>query len=52
MFEPYFSTKTEGTGLGLGIVRRTVEDMNGTVEFESAVGQGTRMILRFPAELA
>ncbi|KAF0241572.1 MAG: hypothetical protein FD180_4373, partial [Planctomycetota bacterium] len=49
MFEPYFSTKTEGTGLGLGIVRRVIEDMNGRITFESAAGKGTTMILVFPA---
>ncbi|MEK7466560.1 MAG: HAMP domain-containing sensor histidine kinase [Planctomycetota bacterium] len=49
MFEPYFSTKTEGTGLGLGIVRRVIEDMNGRITFESVEGKGTTMILVFPA---
>ncbi len=48
MFEPYFSTKTEGTGLGLGIVRRVVEDMNGRITFESLAGKGTSMTLVFP----
>ncbi len=48
MFEPYFSTKTEGTGLGLGIVRRVVEDMNGRITFESVAGKGTTMNIVFP----
>ncbi|MCC6739118.1 MAG: HAMP domain-containing protein, partial [Planctomycetia bacterium] len=48
MFEPYFSTKTEGTGLGLGIVRRVVEDMNGRITFESEAGKGTEFVMVFP----
>ncbi|MBI2924039.1 MAG: HAMP domain-containing protein [Planctomycetes bacterium] len=49
MFEPYFSTKTEGTGLGLGIVRRVVEEMGGTISFTSIPGNGTTMSVNLPA---
>ncbi|MCE9583554.1 MAG: HAMP domain-containing protein [Planctomycetes bacterium] len=48
MFEPYFSTKTEGTGLGLGISRRVIEDMGGKITFTSEAGKGTTMVVRVP----
>ncbi len=48
VFEPYFSTKATGTGLGLPIARRNVELSGGQIEVESAKGQGTTVILRLP----
>ena len=46
--EPYFSTKTKGTGLGLMVTFRIIEVMQGTLEFRSTKGEGTEAILRFP----
>jgi signal transduction histidine kinase len=48
IFEPYFSTKTTGTGLGLPIARRNVELSGGTIAVASARGQGTTVTLRLP----
>jgi signal transduction histidine kinase len=48
VFEPYFSTKATGTGLGLPIARRNVELSGGRIEVESAKGVGTTVILRLP----
>ena len=48
VFEPYFSTKTTGTGLGLPIARRNIELSGGTIEVASAKGRGTVVILRLP----
>lgn len=39
IFDPNFSTKTEGTGLGLPIVKRILNDINGTIEIKSEVGK-------------
>ena len=50
LFEPYFSTRAAGTGLGLTIAKRNVELNNGTIEVESAPGTGTTVRLRFPIE--
>ena len=49
LFEPYFSTKSGGTGLGLGMARRTVEEHGGTVDIRSRSGQGTVVTLTLPA---
>lgn len=49
VFEPYFSTKKSGTGLGLPTVRRVVEEHGGTVALQSEVGKGTQFTLRLPA---
>ncbi len=48
VFEPYFSTKTTGTGLGLPIARRNVELNGGAIEVESVKGEGTVVVLRLP----
>jgi signal transduction histidine kinase len=48
VFEPYFSTKTTGTGLGLPIARRNVELSGGSIEVESQRGEGTIVRVRLP----
>ena len=48
IFEPYFSTKATGTGLGLTIARRNVELNAGTIEVTSTPGEGTTVTLRLP----
>jgi signal transduction histidine kinase len=49
-FEPYFSTKTAGSGLGLVNARRNVELCGGTMALESAPGKGTVVTLTLPVE--
>jgi two-component system sporulation sensor kinase B len=46
--EPYFSTKTKGTGLGLMVTFRIIEIMGGNIKFLSEKGKGTEVILSFP----
>ncbi|MCX6544444.1 MAG: ATP-binding protein [Acidobacteria bacterium] len=48
IFEPYFSTKAIGTGLGLTIVKRNVELHGGTVAIDSEPGAGTVVTLSLP----
>ncbi|MDE3156780.1 MAG: HAMP domain-containing protein [Acidobacteriota bacterium] len=47
-FEPYFSTKKTGTGLGMTIARRNVEANGGTIALSSERGHGTRVTIRLP----
>jgi two-component system sensor histidine kinase HydH len=49
VFEPFFSTRSDGLGLGLAIVHRIVTDHGGTIEIESQRGRGATVILSFPA---
>ena len=50
IYEPYHTTKAEGTGLGMMIVQRIMRDHGGEIEIYSEPGRGTRMVLRFPRE--
>jgi signal transduction histidine kinase len=47
-FEPYFSTKDTGVGLGLALTRKIVEDHGGTVDLESVPDRGTIARIRLP----
>jgi two-component system, NtrC family, nitrogen regulation sensor histidine kinase NtrY len=48
VFEPKFTTKTSGMGLGLAMVKNIVETYNGTITFETEKDKGTRFIVTFP----
>jgi two-component system, NtrC family, sensor histidine kinase HydH len=50
MFRPYFTTKKTGTGMGLPMVRRIVEEHGGQITFESEQGKGTRFVILLPAD--
>jgi signal transduction histidine kinase len=52
VFEPLFSTKSFGTGLGLPTVRQIVEQHDGRVELASEPGKGTRVTIRLPGPSA
>jgi two-component system NtrC family sensor kinase len=48
LFQPYFTTKKHGTGLGLFVTRRLLIDHGGDIDVTSQPGQGTRFRLRLP----
>ena len=48
IFEPFYSTKKQGTGLGLAMVRGILNQHSGTVEIRSTVGMGTSVSLVWP----
>ncbi|PFN27838.1 two-component sensor histidine kinase [Bacillus cereus] len=46
--EPYFSTKTKGTGLGTMVAVKIIETMHGTLKIQSVVNKGTTLMITFP----
>ena len=50
VFEPKFTTKSSGMGLGLGMVKTIVETYKGSIDFTSQPGKGTVFTVRFPKE--
>ena len=47
MFTPLLTTKSKGQGLGLVVVKRLVDALNGSISFESDAGKGTRFTTEF-----
>lgn len=48
IFKPLITTKSKGQGLGLAVVKRLVEALNGSIDFESEKGKGTKFIIDLP----
>jgi len=48
-FQPFFTTKSGGTGLGLMLTKSIAEEANGSIECESQIGKGTTFTFQFPA---
>ncbi len=48
VFDPYFTTKSGGTGLGLAMSAKIIEEHNGTIEFRSDINQGTTVKVNLP----
>ncbi len=50
LFDPFFTTKMTGTGMGLPITLRIVEEHNGSIKVRSQVGKGTTFIITLPGK--
>jgi signal transduction histidine kinase len=50
VFDPFFTTRADGTGLGLPVVRSLVHAHRGTIDVDSAPGRGTSVTVRLPIE--
>jgi two-component system, NtrC family, sensor histidine kinase HydH len=48
IFEPFFTTKAKGTGLGLALCRKIVEEHDGSIEVQSSAGAGTAVFITLP----
>jgi signal transduction histidine kinase len=48
IFRPFYTTKGNGTGLGLSLARRIVEDHHGRIEVASELGRGTEFLVTIP----
>lgn len=48
IFVPYFTTKSKGTGLGLAMSKQIVENMKGSIRFETQLNEGTTFYVTFP----
>lgn len=48
IFVPYFTTKSKGTGLGLAMSKQIVENMKGSIRFETELNKGTTFYVTFP----
>ena len=52
IFDPYFTTRPRGVGLGLAIAHRIVESHGGSIDVETEAGQGTIMTVHLPVSVA
>lgn len=52
VFDPFFSTKVSGSGLGLPVTRRIIEEHGGRIDVQSREGEGTTFIFHLPAQRA
>lgn len=49
IFDPFFSTKAEGVGLGLSLVHKIIENHKGHIRASSKSGEGTTFVISLPA---
>ena len=52
IFEPFYTTKTKGTGLGMAIARRIVQSHDGTIELGNSHDRGAEVVVTLPRGIA
>jgi two-component system, NtrC family, sensor kinase len=52
VFTPFWTTKPKGTGLGLALTHKIIEEHGGTIHLTSEVGQGTTVTIHLPTSVA
>ena len=50
VLDPYFTTKPEGTGLGLALAYKIIDEHNGSIQFDSIQGKGTSVSITLPVK--
>lgn len=50
IFDPFFTSREDGTGLGLALCRKIVDTHGGAIELDSTLGEGTEFLLTFPRD--
>jgi len=50
-FEPFFTSKAQGVGLGLPVCKRLVETHNGTITVKSEIGEGSIFTVKIPLKI-
>jgi signal transduction histidine kinase len=50
VYDPFFTTKESGTGLGLAVCQHTVQTLGGNIMLQSALGSGTLVHITLPIE--
>ena len=48
IFEPYFTTKSSGTGLGMTMVYKVIKEFSGNILVDSIENEGTKFTIKFP----
>ena len=50
VFEPFYTTRSSGTGLGLAVVKAVIQGLGGVIRLHSEIGRGTRVHIRIPGQ--